>query len=308
MKISIALSVYNGEKYIIRQLDSIRDQSILINEVIIQDDCSIDSTFRLIEQYISKWHLINWKLERNKENLGWKRSFFECFKKCSGDIIFPCDQDDYWKNDKCKLMADIMLENKEINVLTSNYALRYDADAPHNSKYSKTYNLMKNDETLKKYEFTKKWPYILRPGCTYCFRKKFFDSIRCFWNTSMPHDAILWRYAIASDSLWNLNVETTFFYRHGDNASDRKNYTLKSRIEDIEYYEQVYEYIDKFAKRRNDKTKYKILEDGMIWLNKRKNMLQEHHLMIWPLMVVRYHSYYSTINGCLGDLYFMLKK
>ena len=48
----VLLSTYNGEKYIIDQLDSIVNQSIKPNEILIGDDNSTDSTLDLIFDYL----------------------------------------------------------------------------------------------------------------------------------------------------------------------------------------------------------------------------------------------------------------
>ena len=46
MKVSLVMAVYNGEKYLIEQLDSIRKQTYLIDEVILIDDVSTDNRDR----------------------------------------------------------------------------------------------------------------------------------------------------------------------------------------------------------------------------------------------------------------------
>ena len=50
--ISVVISTYNGEKYIVQQLLSIVQQTIIPNEVVIVDDCSTDNTFSIIENFI----------------------------------------------------------------------------------------------------------------------------------------------------------------------------------------------------------------------------------------------------------------
>ena len=54
MKISIIMAVYNGEKYLIRQLRSIINQTKKIEEVILIDDCSKDKSVEIIEEFIKK--------------------------------------------------------------------------------------------------------------------------------------------------------------------------------------------------------------------------------------------------------------
>ena len=50
-KVTVLLSVYNGEKYLRDQLDSIINQSIKVDEIVICDDCSSDNTINIIKEY-----------------------------------------------------------------------------------------------------------------------------------------------------------------------------------------------------------------------------------------------------------------
>lgn len=94
MKVSLVMAVYNGEKYLIEQLDSIRKQTYPIDEVILIDDVSTDNSYELIHQYIDGYKLINWKLIKNENNLGYRKNFKKGLEIVDGDIIFLSDQDD----------------------------------------------------------------------------------------------------------------------------------------------------------------------------------------------------------------------
>ena len=87
MKVSLVMAVYNGEKYLIEQLDSIRKQTYPIDEVILIDDVSTDNSYELIHQYIDGYKLINWKLIKNENNLGYRKNFKKGLEIVDGDII-----------------------------------------------------------------------------------------------------------------------------------------------------------------------------------------------------------------------------
>ena len=55
MKISVVLCTYNGEAFLVEQLDSIRLQTKSVAEVLIADDRSTDSTVHIIKEYIEKY-------------------------------------------------------------------------------------------------------------------------------------------------------------------------------------------------------------------------------------------------------------
>ena len=43
-RVSVVMTTYNGQKYLREQMDSLREQTMPIDEVIIMDDCSTDHT------------------------------------------------------------------------------------------------------------------------------------------------------------------------------------------------------------------------------------------------------------------------
>ena len=112
--ISVAMTTFNGEKYIEKQIESILNQSLSVDEIIICDDGSTDNTIELMKKY-------NVQIIQNKKNLGYKLNFKKAMEKCKGDYIFLCDQDDIWKKDKVKEMISIMEKNRNIHVLASSF-------------------------------------------------------------------------------------------------------------------------------------------------------------------------------------------
>lgn len=105
MKVSVALCCFNGEKYIDDQIGSILQQTLPVDEVIICDDCSTDSTRTKVEEWQKKYYPVI-KIFTNKENLGVKGNFEKAIEKCTGDIILLSDQDDVWMKDKVKNVVE----------------------------------------------------------------------------------------------------------------------------------------------------------------------------------------------------------
>ena len=48
MKVSVAMTTYNGEKYILEQLESMKNQDMQIDELFICDDGSSDNTVAIV--------------------------------------------------------------------------------------------------------------------------------------------------------------------------------------------------------------------------------------------------------------------
>lgn len=98
--ISVAMCTFNGEKYIKEQIESIINQSLVPDEIVICDDCSKDNTINIIKETLANWSG-KANLIINEDNLGYRKNFEKAISLCNGDIIFLSDQDDVWDN--CKL-------------------------------------------------------------------------------------------------------------------------------------------------------------------------------------------------------------
>ena len=107
--ISVVMGTYNGERFIREQLDSILQQTVPADEIIIQDDCSTDHTYDILLEYTQKYPII--KLYRNSKNLGVNANFFNAISKAQGDFIAISDQDDIWNKNKLELQIKSIGKN-----------------------------------------------------------------------------------------------------------------------------------------------------------------------------------------------------
>lgn len=110
MQISVALCTFNGEKFLSQQLQSIFSQTVNVNEIVICDDCSTDKTEAIIKQFNLTYSGII-KLFINDKNIGGRKNFENALSLCTGDIIFLCDQDDIWMEDKVEKMMQVFIKD-----------------------------------------------------------------------------------------------------------------------------------------------------------------------------------------------------
>lgn len=119
MKVSVALCTYNGAKYLVEQMDSLLNQTHLPDEIIISDDGSTDGTVSIIETYQAKFGG-RIKFFQHDVNLGVFKNFPFAIGQCTGDIIFTCDQDDYWLPSKIEKHLERHQSDTSIDVVYSN--------------------------------------------------------------------------------------------------------------------------------------------------------------------------------------------
>lgn len=121
-KISIAMATYNGEQYILEQLESIANQTLLPFEVVITDDQSTDKTIEIIQDFAKTAKFIV-KAYKNQARLGYCGNFNAALLKTEGDYVFLCDQDDVWFPDKLEVMVEKAKQYPEIFVLMNDAEL-----------------------------------------------------------------------------------------------------------------------------------------------------------------------------------------
>ena len=120
MKFSIIVPTYNREKYIIKCIDSVLDQTYDNFEVIIIDDGSTDNTENLVKKYQDK----RIKYFKNENHgIGYSRNFG--INKAKGDYIFFLDSDDYLEEN---MLEEVLNNIKNHDILIFNYKEIYEVD------------------------------------------------------------------------------------------------------------------------------------------------------------------------------------
>lgn len=99
MKVAVLMSTYNGERFLLEQLESLTKQKGCDIEIFIRDDGSKDKTVKLIEKFATNHKNIH--IEKG-ENIGYTYSFLNLIFKVGTDFDHYafCDQDDVWMPDK----------------------------------------------------------------------------------------------------------------------------------------------------------------------------------------------------------------
>lgn len=115
VRASVAMAVYNGEKYLKEQIDSILQMLTEEDELVISYDKSEDSTLEIIKSYEKNY--TNIRCFANEQKPGISRNFTNAAKQCRGKYIFFSDQDDIWLGNKIETMIEsIERENADLAV------------------------------------------------------------------------------------------------------------------------------------------------------------------------------------------------
>ena len=116
--VSVIMSVYNGEKYLVQAIYSILNQTYQNFEFIIIEDCSTDNSLDILEEYAKKDSRI--KIIKKEKNIGIK-GFIENLNLgisiAKGKYIARMDQDDVSLPERFHKQVDFLENNPEITLV-----------------------------------------------------------------------------------------------------------------------------------------------------------------------------------------------
>lgn len=108
--LSVVIPMHNSERYIIRCLESVVNQTLKSIQVIVVDDCSNDGGLRLVDDFAQKHPMVEWHTTYMKLGPGGARNFGKQFAK--GNFIAFLDSDDWVDSSAYKSAISCMLKDE----------------------------------------------------------------------------------------------------------------------------------------------------------------------------------------------------
>lgn len=115
--VSIIMNCYNGQEFVSEAINSVLSQSHTNWELIFWDNCSTDTTPNIVNRYNDR--RIKYFRADVKTSLGSARN--SAITHSQGEFIAFLDSDDIWKPEKLKVQIDIMLSEKSVGYIYTNY-------------------------------------------------------------------------------------------------------------------------------------------------------------------------------------------
>ncbi len=122
MEISIYITSFNQKKYLAHSIESVLNQSLKPDEILILDDCSEDGSQDLISEYAIKFPEII-KYHFNSQNIGISKSRNIALELLNGEYVSFLDGDDFYYKDKLKLESEALKTNTNADIVFSNFTV-----------------------------------------------------------------------------------------------------------------------------------------------------------------------------------------
>jgi len=109
MSVAAIIPTFNSEKAVIRALDSVMNQSVRPQEIIVVDDASTDNTVDVVRKFAARHPEL--RLLVNEQNLGPGPTRNRGWNLASSDFVAFLDADDSWHPQKLELQLKFFTEN-----------------------------------------------------------------------------------------------------------------------------------------------------------------------------------------------------
>ena len=316
LRLSVAMCTYNGAHFIREQLDSIKAQTRLPDELIVCDDNSTDETLCIVENFAEKAPFAV-KIYQNKEQLGSTKNFEKAIDLCSGDIIFLADQDDIWMPKKLALIENIFNNNPNTGAVFSNADI-----VDENLNFSGHYlwnNVGFDKRMQQQVKSGKIVPILLKrnvvTGATMAFRSTFKKTILPIPG-NWVHDYWISLFIAMQSSLSCIDVPLVKYRQHSAQQIGTSRKTVFQKLanleqserlinDDINRYRNAYNHMVSVFDESGIEKYSPLFEEIIHHLNLRKNLTNKKIpgllVVIKELIAGRYHRYSNSCASVLGD-------
>ena len=228
---SLVILSYNQEKLIAESIKSAFSQECPPIEILISDDCSSDSTFKIIQEMAAAYngpHIV--KINRNMENLGLIGHINKIHELSSGEVIIGAAGDDISRSNRCKKIMEHFEHKKPLLIFSNAEVVDMDGKKANLNYTSatlyKTKNIIKIARSMKLYL-----------GATGAWHRDLYDKYGQI-NEGSYEDLVM-GFRAALEGKVHIIPEKLVIYRIGsgitnanDNLSNINQY-IKKRLENL---------------------------------------------------------------------------
>ena len=244
----------------------------------------------MIHQYIDGYKLINWKLIKNENNLGYRKNFKKGLEIVDGDIIFLSDQDDRWHLNKIEVMVEKMRQSNILSLASSFNFMDQDGNCFEVNKIKgrSNNNLLFKEvtEELTEIDLKSLLEMNFSQGCCMAIKKEVKDEYLKVTQGKLPHDWELNIISAIQNGCYYLDIPLIDYRIHNNNIS--KGCSSDFIIQNLDEKYKIYNLARNMSNFRD-----KITEN---WLNEQMFLTLDYYISESPTNFKDYMKIIKWIN------------
>lgn len=231
-KVTIIVPCYNQVQYLDDALQSVLNQSYQNWECIIVNDGSPDKTEEVAKKWVAKdSRFIYWY----KENGGVSSARNLGIEKAKGDYLQFLDSDDYLDKEKLKLSLQKIENDKEVNLVISNFRMFTTNPENATKPYCNLNAQLFNFESLL-YQWNEFFSIPIHSGF---FHSSLFETIRFPENLTAQEDWIVWVSIFKNGCKSGFIDQPLALYRKNSSSRTMSKSMLQDQLNAYEYFKRI---------------------------------------------------------------------
>lgn len=318
MRISVVICTYNGEMYIHEQIESIINQTLKPDEIILCDDSSKDATVNIAQRLLVNSG-IQYKIEINNMTLGVVKNFEKAIGITTGDVIFLSDQDDVWCANKIELLFKEFEKNASAVMVFSDAFI---VDEKRTKTGTHLWETL--DFSFQQFKIRDFIEMLLNrcivTGATMAVKRELYN-VSIPFNSSWVHDGWMAIHAPLFGDVVAVNKPLIEYRQHKNNLIGAQKVDLAGKairyILNIKKLETVREtrrnrykaFYDFNTDKIDDVNKKKILSCIEFWnemtMLKSQIFIKSFPIIFKNIFNKNYQNYYTGLRGAFRDIIYM---
>jgi len=216
LPITVAIPVYNGERFLAKAIQSVLNQDTLPRELLIVENNSEDESLKVAEKFINKIVHINYRIIINSTTIPYANNWNRCIKEAHEDYVLILHADDELKTNALKDLYKAITENSNVAIAGASGEVFINAEGNIIKDTAKNYSLFfQSGDLLNFYE--KHGLYI--PCSSVLMNKKLLAKKELFFPVDKAAaDELLWFKIVAQYSVKILGTSLTLRRMHDQNT------------------------------------------------------------------------------------------
>ena len=209
--VSVIITAFNREKYIVEAIDSVLTQDYSPIEVIVVDDGSTDRTAEIVKSYGDQLVYVH------QENQGVATARNNGINLATGEFLAFNDSDDVWADGKLSLQMSVLFENPNLHAVYGHAEQFFSPDV--------------DEAFIAKTKIPKKvMPSQI--SCALVIRRTPFDKVGFFAASLLAGSDIDWYARFQEAELENITLPDIVYYRrvHPQNSTSTIKDSNKMRL------------------------------------------------------------------------------
>ncbi len=298
--ISVNIPIFKCEKYILRCLESVKNQTYKNFEIILVNDCTPDDSMFLVDRFVHDNTFLNIKVINHEQNSGLSVVRNTGIAASEGEYIYFLDSDDEITAECLQVLIDHILKTKAQIVIAQNRWINTFDNTTKDFGFPTLSDKKYYDNNLELFSVYSEGGF---PSSSWnkLINKEFIIKNEVYFVPGLFAQDELWFFhlLLKTDTLTIVDDITYLYYLHGESVIfNRKKKNFENFLTILEYFTQAYRDENNLVLKKLIKKKIVLFKEMVLIMQwralKDSDYLKTNILRMQKLTKLNFSDYFSS--------------